>query len=1048
MPSIGPRFPGTAASLANAGTSENANAWTSPTNVGADDGSEASITAATYDSPDISELLVASNFGFDVPLDATVTGITVEIERRDQAIGAASDNRVQLAKGTTFASLVGANKADTALDWPTAVAVKTYGSSTDLWSTTWAPSEINASSFAVMLSVQADAANTDIFVDFIRVTVEYINGPTYIGSGRSTAPGQPHEWARRRLPFPAQEFTNTQTEAPTSETPVFGGATAAGVTPVAVVAVSAGGATAAGTEPTERYFETPTFGGATSGGNAPTAVVTEAAQGATAQGTSPAPTVPVNAPPVPPSFIDEDHNLSTGASQLLTAAHVVDQGAVGDLLIYAVIQDGVGAGGFVQGTGLRLEDLDGTDGDITVLGPFDVGSPATAKLSIGLARVTDPASPGPQIRYTGDGSDDFWYQIISFRGIDADADAIENGATTHASAAGTGATIDDVAVVTEGYQRLAINVIALDDHFDLVAFTGETGGDWAEVVEEYQGPFGTDATVGYQSAVIALPGTIDGGSQTMSGSAGWAVVGFALKPADPTGPAGGATAGGIGPVAVVALTSQGAIAGGNAPSDGAAVTETPEFGGATAAGVGPTAVVSVETAGALAAGVSPTASVSVTAQGATGQGNTPAPTVAVTPGGATGQGATPAPTVTVTAGGATGQGNTPSTAEAVTPGGALAQGAGPGATVPPQSGGAGGTGSGPGALTTLTSQGAVAGGNEPTDEETVEETPEFGGATSGGFEPTAVVGVAVGGATGQGNGPGAAETAGSGGATAAGVTPTAYVTVAVGGATGQGNPPGTTETAGSGGAIGSGNAATAVVGVTPGGATSGGNEPSAPLSETPVFGGATAAGQAPSASVTSATGGASANGSGPNPSSTPTPGGATANGNESSSSSSATAGGAVAGGRESTPAASVDFGGSSTGSGSTSAVVGVTPGGAITGGNQPIAPLSETPIFGGATAGGNAATPAASVDQGGVSTGGGTTTAYVPLSPGGALAGGRTPVEIGVTPPTPAGPTPGSGVSRRVKIHRDHIEYLDRERAEELTEDEEEALLLLSLSLE
>ena len=176
MSTAGPKFPGTVASLANAGSSENAEAWVSPGNVSANDGTEASITAATFDSPDISQLLVCSNFGFtsaDIPAGSTINGITVEIERRDQAIGAASDNRVQLAKGTAFANLVGTNKADTATDWPTAVAVATYGGAADLWGTTWTDAEVTATSFAVMLSVQADAANTDIFVDFVRVTIDY-----------------------------------------------------------------------------------------------------------------------------------------------------------------------------------------------------------------------------------------------------------------------------------------------------------------------------------------------------------------------------------------------------------------------------------------------------------------------------------------------------------------------------------------------------------------------------------------------------------------------------------------------------------------------------------------------------------------------------------------------------------------------------------------------------------------------------------------------------------------------------------------------------------
>lgn len=172
MATQGPLYPGTAASLANAGSSENANGWTSPANVGANDATEATITAATYDSPDISELLVASNFGFTVPAGSTIDGITVEIDR-DCTAGAASDNRVQLAKGTAFANLVGSNKAATATSWPGATATVSYGAANDLWGAAWSDTDINSSGFAVMLSVQADAANTDIGVDFVRVTVNY-----------------------------------------------------------------------------------------------------------------------------------------------------------------------------------------------------------------------------------------------------------------------------------------------------------------------------------------------------------------------------------------------------------------------------------------------------------------------------------------------------------------------------------------------------------------------------------------------------------------------------------------------------------------------------------------------------------------------------------------------------------------------------------------------------------------------------------------------------------------------------------------------------------
>src|SRR5512139_2760781 len=110
MATAGPNLPSAAASLANSGTSENANAWANPTNIyGA---GSASITASTFDAPDISEILVASGFGFSLAAGDTVTGITVVINKRGYtSANSGKDFRVQLATGTTFASLVGDNKA-------------------------------------------------------------------------------------------------------------------------------------------------------------------------------------------------------------------------------------------------------------------------------------------------------------------------------------------------------------------------------------------------------------------------------------------------------------------------------------------------------------------------------------------------------------------------------------------------------------------------------------------------------------------------------------------------------------------------------------------------------------------------------------------------------------------------------------------------------------------------------------------------------------------------------------------------------------------------
>lgn len=171
MPSQGARYPGTVTTASV--STESANDWLTPSNITADDGTEAQITAATYDSPDISFRLVASNFGFTIPTGATINGIVVEIDRRCFA-GSAADFRVQLQDAAGV--LVGTNKAATGTAWPASLGIATYGNSTDTWAASPTDTMINDPDFGVVLSVSATAANTDIGVDFIRVTVHYTGG--------------------------------------------------------------------------------------------------------------------------------------------------------------------------------------------------------------------------------------------------------------------------------------------------------------------------------------------------------------------------------------------------------------------------------------------------------------------------------------------------------------------------------------------------------------------------------------------------------------------------------------------------------------------------------------------------------------------------------------------------------------------------------------------------------------------------------------------------------------------------------------------------------
>jgi len=165
MPSQGPLYPTTAVEDNSFG----ANTWsgTTETNVTADDG-----TYALGNGPGAPTVYIkATGFGFTIPPNSTILGISVEVEKREAAADQNSvDGSVRLYRNN---ALVGTDKADTVTEWPLVDTIFTYGSSTDLWGTSWTPGDINASDFGVAFSGQSTAGGSFILVDFIRVTVTY-----------------------------------------------------------------------------------------------------------------------------------------------------------------------------------------------------------------------------------------------------------------------------------------------------------------------------------------------------------------------------------------------------------------------------------------------------------------------------------------------------------------------------------------------------------------------------------------------------------------------------------------------------------------------------------------------------------------------------------------------------------------------------------------------------------------------------------------------------------------------------------------------------------
>jgi len=94
---VGLNSTGTGINVAVGGT-----AWSNPTNVTASDNSYASVSLSFLV---VSDALVATNFGFSIPVTATVDGITVSIEKN--GTGYTSDLAIQLTKNGT--TTVGSN---------------------------------------------------------------------------------------------------------------------------------------------------------------------------------------------------------------------------------------------------------------------------------------------------------------------------------------------------------------------------------------------------------------------------------------------------------------------------------------------------------------------------------------------------------------------------------------------------------------------------------------------------------------------------------------------------------------------------------------------------------------------------------------------------------------------------------------------------------------------------------------------------------------------------------------------------------------------------
>ncbi|HET9285418.1 MAG TPA: hypothetical protein VFR24_25995 [Candidatus Angelobacter sp.] len=172
---VGPNGPASAAASGSGAT------WSNPTNALANDGV---FATALIPSNLSSNQLQVTNFGFSIPAGSTINGIQVDTENQS-ASSTLMSIQIQILQGGAAAGTAKSGNPPNA--YPAVKAFVTFGNGTDLWGTTWAPSDINSTGFGVQQ--QAFNASTSFGsanVDFVRITVFYtLPAPTGGGKHRT-----------------------------------------------------------------------------------------------------------------------------------------------------------------------------------------------------------------------------------------------------------------------------------------------------------------------------------------------------------------------------------------------------------------------------------------------------------------------------------------------------------------------------------------------------------------------------------------------------------------------------------------------------------------------------------------------------------------------------------------------------------------------------------------------------------------------------------------------------------------------------------------------
>jgi hypothetical protein len=159
-------------------------AWSNAGSINGDDNVYASVALGQSESS-YSQWVYGHYYFFNVPSNATITGIEVQIGRYAVTSDTIQDVEVRLLNQSS--EFVVANKADTAAFWPNSEGTAIYGGDGDLWGAAWTPAIINDDLFGAGLVCRNSGADIQTAnVDYISITVYYT---TEVAPVMSSHPG-------------------------------------------------------------------------------------------------------------------------------------------------------------------------------------------------------------------------------------------------------------------------------------------------------------------------------------------------------------------------------------------------------------------------------------------------------------------------------------------------------------------------------------------------------------------------------------------------------------------------------------------------------------------------------------------------------------------------------------------------------------------------------------------------------------------------------------------------------------------------------------------